>query len=31
MEYLRWSDHPIKFSRADHQGKFPGRATRQWC
>jgi hypothetical protein len=22
-EYLRWSDQPVRFSRADHPGKVP--------
>jgi hypothetical protein len=30
-EYLRWSDQPIRFSRADHPRKYPGQGTRQWC
>jgi hypothetical protein len=30
-EYLRWSDQPVRFSRADHPRKVPGQDTRQWC
>jgi hypothetical protein len=31
-EYLRWSEQPVKFSRADHPRKIPrpGQATRLW-